>query len=69
MALERSEDRGGRAQEERRPMLRDFLANKGSSRRIDFPTPAEIAAHLTPGDAKALVQELIKRLRHANPIA
>ncbi len=40
--------------------LRDFLANKGVIPAASFPTPAEIAAHLTPGDAKALVQELIK---------
>ena len=41
--------------------LRDFLANKGVIPAASFPTPAEIAAHLTPGDAKALVQELIKQ--------
>ena len=41
--------------------LRNFLANKQSSLPVDFPTPAEIAAHLTPGDAKSLVQELIKQ--------
>ena len=40
--------------------LRDFLANKGVIPAASFPTPAEIAAHLTPGDAKSLVQELIK---------
>ncbi len=41
--------------------LRDFLANKGVIPAASFPTPAEIAAHLTPGDAKSLVQELIKQ--------
>ncbi len=41
--------------------LRDFLANKGVIPPTTFPTPAEIAAHLTPGDAKAVVQELIKQ--------
>jgi hypothetical protein len=41
--------------------VRDFLANKGIIPPDRYPTPAEIAAHLTPGDAKALVQELIKQ--------
>ena len=41
--------------------VRDFLANKGIIPPDRFPTAAEIAAHLTPGDAKALVQELIKQ--------
>jgi hypothetical protein len=41
--------------------VRDFLANKGIIPPDRFPTPAEIAAHLTPGDAKAIVQELIKQ--------
>jgi hypothetical protein len=41
--------------------VRDFLANKGVIPPVTFPTPAEIAAHLTPGDAKALVQELLKQ--------
>jgi hypothetical protein len=36
------------------------LANKGVIPPATFPTPAEIAARLTPGDAKALVQELLK---------
>jgi hypothetical protein len=40
--------------------LASFLANKGVIPPTSFPTPAEIAAHLTPGDAKALVQELLK---------
>jgi hypothetical protein len=40
--------------------LRDFLANKGVIPPTSFPTVSEIASHLTPGDAKALVQELIK---------
>ena len=41
--------------------LRDFLVNRQIIPAVNFPTPAEIAAHLTPGDAKALVQELIKQ--------
>ena len=41
--------------------LRDFLANKGVIPPATFPTPAEIAAHLTPGDAKAVVQELLRQ--------
>src|ERR1035438_960236 len=41
--------------------VRDFLANKGIIPPDRFPTIDEIAAHLTPGDAKALVQSLIKR--------
>jgi hypothetical protein len=40
--------------------LRDFLANKGVIPPAAFPTPLEIAARLTPGDAKALVQALVK---------
>ena len=39
--------------------LRDFLANKGVIPPAAFPTPAEIAARLTAGEAKALVQALI----------
>ncbi len=41
--------------------LRDFLVNRQIIPAVNFPTPAEIAAHLTPGDAKALVQELINQ--------
>jgi hypothetical protein len=41
--------------------LREFLVNKQIIPAVNFPTPAEIAAHLTPGDAKALIQELIKQ--------
>ena len=41
--------------------LRNFLVNRQIIPAVNFPTPAEIAAHLTPGDAKALVQELIKQ--------
>ena len=41
--------------------LKDFLANKQIIPADKFPTPAEIAAHLTPGDAKELVQQLIKQ--------
>ncbi len=44
-----------------KPDLRDFLVNRQIIPAVNFPTPAEIAAHLTPGDAKALVQELIKQ--------
>ena len=40
--------------------LRDFLVNRQIIPAVNFPTPAEIASHLTPGDAKALVQELIR---------
>jgi hypothetical protein len=40
--------------------LRDFLASKGVIPPTSFPSVSEIASHLTPGDAKALVQELIK---------
>jgi hypothetical protein len=39
--------------------LRDFLANKGVIPPAAFPTPTEIAARLTAGEAKALVQALI----------
>jgi hypothetical protein len=39
--------------------VRDFLANKGIIPPDRFPNIDEIAAHLTPGDAKALVQALI----------
>jgi DNA-binding transcriptional MerR regulator len=41
--------------------VRDFLANKGIIPPDRFPTVDEIAAHLTPGDAKSLVQSLIKQ--------
>jgi hypothetical protein len=41
--------------------VRDFLANKGIIPPDRFPSVDEIAAHLTPGDAKALVQSLIKQ--------
>ncbi len=41
--------------------LKDFLANKQIIPVDRFPTPAEIAARMTPGDAKALVQELMKQ--------
>src|SRR5262249_5896125 len=40
--------------------LRDFLANKGIIPPVKFITPQEYAAQMTPGDAKALVQELIR---------
>ena len=39
--------------------IKDFLANKGIIPADRFPTPAEIAARMTPGDAKALVQSLM----------
>jgi hypothetical protein len=41
--------------------LRDFLASKGVIPPVKFPTIAEIAARFTPGDAKALLQELVKQ--------
>jgi len=41
--------------------VREFLANKGIIPPDCFPSVDEIAAHLTPGDAKALVQSLIKQ--------
>jgi hypothetical protein len=40
--------------------LKEFLANRGIIPAEKFITPQEYAAQMTPGDAKALVQELIK---------
>jgi hypothetical protein len=40
--------------------LKEFLANRGVIPAEKFITPQEYAAQMTPGDAKALVQELIK---------
>jgi hypothetical protein len=40
--------------------LRDFLANKGIIPPDRFPSVAEWAARMTPGDARALVHELVK---------
>jgi hypothetical protein len=40
--------------------LKEFLANRGIIPGEKFVTPQEYAAQMTPGDAKALVQELIK---------
>jgi hypothetical protein len=40
--------------------LKDFLANRGIIPGERSITPQEYAAQMTPGDAKALVQELIK---------
>ncbi len=39
--------------------LKEFLANRGVIPAEKFITPAEYAAQMTPGDAKALVQALI----------
>ena len=40
--------------------LKEFLANRGIIPAEKFITPQEYAAQMTPGDAKALVQELIR---------
>ena len=40
--------------------LREFLANTGVIPPEKFVTAQEYAAQMTPGDAKALVQELIR---------
>jgi len=40
--------------------LRDFLVNRQIIPPINFPTVEEIAARLTPGDAKLLVHELVR---------
>jgi hypothetical protein len=41
--------------------LRDYLANKQLIPPVVFPSIAEIASRLTPGDAKAVLQELVKQ--------
>src|SRR4029079_6805494 len=40
--------------------LRDFMANQGVIPPSGRPTPRELAESMTPGEAKALVQELVK---------
>ena len=40
--------------------FRDFMANQGVIPGSTRPTPRELAESMTPGEAKALVQELVK---------
>jgi hypothetical protein len=43
--------------------LRDFLVNKQIIPPVVFPTNSEIASHLTPGDAKEIVQHLVRQYK------